>query len=143
MNQLHSKVTFMLFLFPSQSSHHNCCLWFSWCELKTQLCETFCPRLGKCLPRSIFPSRVKPGLSFNSSAKTLHTHEEEPKRIAGVFSADAINYVGHCGRHNLSALTLVIPKEKALRSTMYPRLEHPTKSIQTYKLQPHEAFVFP
>ena len=44
MNELRSKLIFILAIFPSQWCHHNSCLCCSWCELKTKLCENKCPR---------------------------------------------------------------------------------------------------
>ena len=37
MNQFHFKLILILVMFPSHWCHHNCCLYCSWCELKTQI----------------------------------------------------------------------------------------------------------
>ena len=44
MNELHSKLIFIRFMFPIQRCHHNVCLKRSWRELKRNLCKKKCPR---------------------------------------------------------------------------------------------------
>ena len=92
MNQLGSKLIFIPVMFPGQWCHHNCCLWCSWCALKTQTMQNFqSPVAKKCLPPvrelSFLRSPVKLGLSLDSASKTLHTHVEGQNRtVWGVFS---------------------------------------------------------
>ena len=84
MNQLRFKLIFILVMFPSHWCHLNCCFYCSRCELKRKLCKKFVPGSKLMLPffweLSFLRSRVKLGLSFDSAAETLHTHEEGPNR---------------------------------------------------------------
>ena len=44
MNQFRFKLILILVIFPSHWCHHKCCLFCSWCELKTQIFRKKCPR---------------------------------------------------------------------------------------------------